>query len=347
MPASAICCVNFERMRREMDELLRRRLRASGWRLPPRPGRLLAPSRRLLLRRRPAAGRSSRPSSPGSTSTRSRLEIGGRELVIARRAPGAGDRGPRLPADRDRGRAVPARRRARRRRGRRAGPGRPTRTASCGSSCRSLERAGEPPGADRAAGDDRQADGRRRSRSSRAPEVEAARPRAPRPSRCPRRCPVLPLKDDGRLPGHADPAGGRPGALDPARQRRARRRADARDGRLAATPSSTSPGPSSSTTSASSAVVARMLKVPDGTMRILVQATERVRLERLRRRASPTSSRGSRRCPTWSSRLARARGADPQRPAHLHRDHRADPVPARGAAARGRQRRRPVGARRT
>ncbi len=42
--------------------------------------------------------------------------------------------------------------------------------------------------------------------------------------------------------------------------------------------------------------------------------------------------------------LARARGADPQRAADLLRDHRGDPVPAGGAAARGHQHRRPLGA---
>ena len=47
--------------------------------------------------------------------------------------------------------------------------------------------------------------------------------------------------------------------------------------------------------------VARMLKVPDGTLRILVQAGPRVRST-----ASPpssrTSSRASTRCPTWCTR---------------------------------------------
>ena len=41
----------------------------------------------------------------------------------------------------------------------------------------------------------------------------------------------------------------------------------------------------------------------------------------------------------------RARGAHPQRPEHLQRDHRADPLPARGAPARRHQPRRPLGAR--
>ena len=39
----------------------------------------------------------------------------------------------------------------------------------------------------------------------------------------------------------------------------------------------------------------------------------------------------------------RTRGADPQRPAHLLGDHRADPLPAGRAAAGGRQHRRPLG----
>ena len=38
-------------------------------------------------------------------------------------------------------------------------------------------------------------------------------------------------------------------------------------------------------------VVARMIKVPDGTLRILVQGAQRVRHRRVRRRPSPTSWR--------------------------------------------------------
>ena len=84
--------------------------------------------------------RSSTPSSPGSTPTRSALEIEGRELIIA---------GHRRPAEAE-GRVyqqleidfgpVPARDPARRRRRRRAGAARPTATASCASSCRSCRR---------------------------------------------------------------------------------------------------------------------------------------------------------------------------------------------------------------
>ena len=86
-------------------------------------------------------------------------------------------------------------------------------------------------------------------------------------------------------------------------------------------------------------VVARMLKVPDGTMRILVQATERVRHRRLRDREA-VPGREDRGAARRARAVAGARGADPQRPAHLLGDHRADPVPARGAAARGHQHRR-------
>ena len=42
-----------------------------------------------------------------------------------------------------------------------------------------------------------------------------------------------------------------------------------------------------------------MLKVPDGTLRILVQATQRIRVDRLGAEPSPTSSRRSRRRPTF------------------------------------------------
>ena len=47
--------------------------------------------------------------------------------------------------------------------------------------------------------------------------------------------------------------------------------------------------------------VARMLKVPDGTLRILVQGGPRVRLDECRP-SSPTSSRASPRRPTSSAR---------------------------------------------
>ena len=49
----------------------------------------------------------------------------------------------------------------------------------------------------------------------------------------PEALPVLPLRDSVAFPDTIDPAGGRPAALDQARQRRPRRQPDAGDGRLA------------------------------------------------------------------------------------------------------------------
>ena len=92
-------------------------------------------------------------------------------------------------------------------------------------------------------------------------------------------------------------------------------------------------------------VVARMLKVPDGTIRILVQGDRAGADRRLRRRGA---------LPGRADRAAAGRGRaeSPELEAltrnvqrTFSRDHRADPVPARGAPARGHQHRRPLGAR--
>ena len=93
-------------------------------------------------------------------------------------------------------------------------------------------RARSPPRPDRAARPMADESTATASRSSRRPtSSEAIRGRATGP--LPAALPVLPLQGDGRLPGHADPARGRPGALDQADRRRALRRAHARPGRLA------------------------------------------------------------------------------------------------------------------
>ena len=84
--------------------------------------------------------------------------------------------------------------------------------------------------------------------------------------------------------------------------------------------------------------------MPDGTLRILVQGSAAGPDRRLRRRGA-LPGRADRGAARRRRAVARARGADPPRPAHLLGDHRADPLPARGAADRGRQHRRPVGAR--
>ena len=192
-------------------------------------------------------GRSCAPTSPASTPPTSTLEIRGRELVLAgRRAPEDRPRA-RLPAARDRARAVPPRRRARRR-GRRRTP--PARAYEDGMLVVELParppqpaRSTVPIEPERRASRDRLVEARR---SERPPSVEgrsvaagdAARAAAAR---------------HGHLPRHADAAGGRPGALDLARQRRARRRPPAGDGRQPRPRRRRRPARSSSTTSASPA----------------------------------------------------------------------------------------------
>ena len=150
------------------------------------------------------------------------LEIRGRQLVIAgERRPGRGGRAP-LPADRDRARPVPARRRAGR--GRRA----PTRRrASYVDGVLQVEIPLARAGAVGAAGAD----------------LGAMTIHVPAVNGDPRRRPALETRAagdaagaaaarHGRLPRHDAPAGRRPGALDQARRRRARRQPDAGDGRL-------------------------------------------------------------------------------------------------------------------
>ena len=86
-------------------------------------------------------------------------------------------------------------------------------------------------------------------------------------------------------------------------------------------------------------VVARMLKVPDGTLRVLVQGTQRVRLGPYVAEQPYLVARISE-LPDVGRGRTGAGGADPQRPAHLLGDHRADSLPARGAADGGGQPRR-------
>ena len=144
-----------------------------------------------------------------------------------RRAPGGRDRGARLPAGRDRGRAVSARGRARRRRGRGARPRRATRTGSCRVE---LPLAGQV--TRRVPIDTEVADG-----TTAIQVVEARRGRARRSASArrpaPRGAAGAAAEGRGRLSRHADPARGRPGALDEAGRRRARRRAHAGAGRVA------------------------------------------------------------------------------------------------------------------
>ena len=239
---------NFERMRRADRRALRRRLGRG------RPGlaaarRLPAARRRLLLRRRtPASGDQGRPRRRRHPSDVN-IEMRGRTLVISGERHGARRRGPRLPADRDRERPVPARDPARRRRRRRAGarhvrgrrPARrdPARRARAG---RGRSRSGL---------------GRRRGRPDRVIEVVQGDPETVgEPGALPQAAggaAGAAAEGDGRVPEHDDAAGGRPGALGQARQRRPLARPHAGDGREPRTPRSSSPAPTTSTASASPA----------------------------------------------------------------------------------------------
>ena len=122
------------------------------------------------------------------------------------------------------------------------------------------------------------------------------------------------------VPGHADAAGGRPGALGPARQRRAGRQPHARDGRRASDPEIESPGPDELYDVGVVGVVARMLKVPDGTLRILVQGGQRVRASSECVAAEPYLVARDRRSARTSSRSRPSSTAlHAQRPADVHR----------------------------
>ena len=145
---------------------------------------------------------------------------------------------------------------------------------------------------------------------------------------------------DGPLPGHAHAAGDRPGALGPAGQRRPRRRPHARDGRLAPARARDARPRGPLRRRRRRRRRAHAASVPDGTLRMLVQGGQRVRIERWtqdepylvgRDRGDARPRRAE------SPELDRAHA---QRAGDVHRDRRAGPVPARGAADRGRQRRR-------
>ena len=249
---------NFDRMRREMDELFGDVWGEAGW--PPagaQPG--FSPAGRRLLLRRAAAEAVVKVELPGVDLDAVSLEIGGRELVITGERPvqetegrvyqqveiaaGPFRRVVELSADVDAERGQ-GDLRGRRPAGRAAAP---------------LQRPGraqvpiERDGVDGGSAPGRERDGRGRAadrgRRDRPTSRTAIRERQGQP--LPDALPVLPLREMVTYPRHADAAGGRPGALDQARQRRPLGRPDAGDGRLRATPSSTSPGPTTSTTSAS------------------------------------------------------------------------------------------------
>ena len=255
--------VNFERMRREMDELFGDVWGEPAGRLGRPQSGVLAPRGRLLLRASRREGdRQGR--SRGREPRQHRARGRGPRPGDQRRAAHSGDRGPRLPAGRDRGRAVPARHRAERRPGRRGGQGHLRGRDPAGRAAAAARRPPQPQRADRdrasSCGATRWGHPRAGRGAGRRPSIEVVegadveqaireRAGAARSRRASRPSP----QGDGGLPGHADSARGGPPSVDAARQRCALGRAHARDGRVQGPGGSRSPGPTSSTTSASPA----------------------------------------------------------------------------------------------
>ena len=166
----------------------------------------------------------------------------------------------------------------------------------------------------------------------------------PRPlgQKLPGALPVLPLKDMVTFPDTLTPlAVGQP-AFDPADRRRPLGRADGRDGRLAR------PGPRRARPRRHLRRRRRRRGRPDAEdprrHRPRSRPGRRAGPDRRLRHRGPLPDRPHLLAARRGRAVGRARGADPQRPDDLQRDHRADPLPPGGAAARGHQPRRPVGA---
>ena len=88
------------------------------------------------------------------------------------------------------------------------------------------------------------------------------------------------------------------------------------------------------------AIVHKLIRVPDGTLRILVQGAEADQARAADRRR-PVPDRRVRGGAGRDRGDQGARGADAQRPEPVRADHRGRPVPPGGAPDRGRERRRP------
>ena len=232
---------DFARMRREMDELLGDFWDQAGYRdaAPGRPR--FCPRVDVYYCGEDAPERAVvKVDLPGVDVDAVNLEVRGRALVITGERPVRETEGRtyqqvELPSG-----PVPPRRRALRRRRRRRRPRRPTRTGSCASSCRSASPQARAPGPDRARGVAMAEPSRPQLESMaevETPEIEVVEiPDVEEAIRsagaAARRAAGAAAARDGHLPRHADPARGRPGALDQARQRRPLRQPDAGDGRL-------------------------------------------------------------------------------------------------------------------
>ena len=295
---------------------VRRRVRAQPG---SRRARGFSPAGRRLLLRTTRRARWSRPTSPGVDieDVRARDPRAASSL-ISRRAHGPRGRGPALPADRDRARA-------------RSGAWSSSAPTSTPSEARATYEDGilrdrdpaRAPGASRPAGPDRGAGGPETAGRASVIEVDQATSRGGRRAG---RAPALPDGAAGAAAeGHASPF---PNTLTPlavGQERSVQLVNDVLGGNrmlvmvaVARTRRSRSPARTTSTASASPGVVARMLKVPDGTLRILVQGGQRVRIDefvatepvpgRPRSTRRPTSS-----SPRPSSRRSRATSRPPSR----------------------------------
>ena len=133
-----------------------------------------------------------------------------------------------------------------------------------------------------------------------------------------RRAPGPPAEGDRRLPEHDDAAGRRARSA-PCSSSTTRSRRDRMLVMVASKdPEIEQPGPDDVYRVGVAGVIARMLKMPDGTLRILVQGGAARAHRRLHRGPSPTSSRASTRSPTSSScppswRRSRATSRPPSR----------------------------------
>src|SRR5205085_1001361 len=221
-----------------------------------------------LLRRPAEGGRQRRPRRRGHRGGRPRDP--GPPAADQRRAPHPGGRGPALPADRDRAGPVPARGGARRRRGLRECPGH---LRGRGAPDRHPAR---PPGGSGAAHPDR---GPRPSRGGLRVTIQLPQvgPDGAPAAATPPALPVLPLKDSVTFPDTLTPlAVGQERSVrlvnDVLGGNRMLVMAASRDAEL------DEPGPDDLYDVGVVGLIARMMKVPDGTLRILVQGTQRVQL---------------------------------------------------------------------
>ena len=221
-----------------------------------------------LAGHRPERGRSSRSAAASSCSPAT-----ARPRAVRR---------PRLPAARDRARAVPARRlarrRGRRRRRRRHLRGRDPDRRAAAQPARAAAHRPDP-----------------RDRAVSAVDGEL-------PEGAPRPLPGPAAARHGHLPGHADAAGGRPGPLDPARQRRPDRRPDARHARLQG------PGPRDARAGPAAHRRRRGRRrahaqgARTAALRILVQAGQRVQIDEWVGEEPYLVAQASPSCPTRSRR---------------------------------------------